>query len=240
MAKTNHGTNGDGCFFHEMRESGPSDPTRPDAAWMQMEVASLTGILASPFKTPYPRQKSGSGTAPGLAGELRGYYRRSDKSDRWKPSWSNFGHPRSGNTHYGVDIYAPVGTEIVAIADGYAMLYPDPRPGDDLGSKLGITFTGSDGVKYDVLYGHLSALTGASRPVKKGDILGKTGCSGNAEDGTCATAVNTCGGNSSHLHVAVRRSASGAQYIDPLALFNWNLGYAQDARDVPCSEAFAS
>jgi hypothetical protein len=198
--------------------------------------ARLAGVLASPFARPYPTQNPATTPAAGTAGELRGYYHKSDGSDRWKPSWSTFDHPRSGNTHKGVDIYAPVGTEVVAIADGYASLYPVAAPGDELGIKAGLTFTGSDGKKYDVLYGHLSAVNGVSRSVRKGEVLGRTGCTGNAEDGTCGTA-NSCGGHSSHLHVAVREP--GGPYLDPVAMFNWTIGYAQDRRDVPCGQAFA-
>lgn len=218
----------------EMRESLADGPEP-----LQVSIANLAGILASPFARPYPTQRPGSRPAPGTAGELRGYYRRSDGADRWKPSWSGFDHPRSGTTHKGVDIYAPVGTDVVAIADGYAMLYPNPAPGDELGVKVGLTITGSDGTKYDVLYGHLSALNGVSRSVKKGDILGQTGCTGNANDGACSTA-NACGGYSSHLHVAVRESRSGAPYLDPASTFDWTLAHAEDKRDVPCSQAFAA
>lgn len=201
--------------------------------------ARLAGVLASPFARPYPTQNPATTPSAGTAGELRGYYHKSDGSDRWKPSWSTFDHPRSGNTHKGVDIYASVGTEVVAIADGYASLYPVAAPGDELGIKAGLTFTGSDGKKYDVLYGHLSAVNGVSRSVRKGEVLGRTGCTGNAEDGTCGT-PNTCNGHSSHLHVAVRESAAGSTYLDPAWLFGWRLGYASDARDVACDQAFSS
>jgi len=201
-----------------------------------LRPASLTGIMPSPFASPYPTQRPGTAPSPGVAGELRGYYRRSDGVDRWKPSWSKFGHLRSGTTHKGVDIYARVGTDVVAIADGYAVFYPTAS--DDLGIKVGMTITGSDGVKYDVIYGHLSSLSGVTRSVRKGELLGKTGCTGNAEDGTCAT-TNTCGGYSSHLHVAVRLTVGGT-YVDPVALFNWTMGYNNDNRDVPCSQAFSA
>lgn len=223
-----------GLLFDSMRES-VADGHASTAAI----TASLTGILASPFATPYPTQRPGARPVAGLAGELRGSYRRSDGVDRWKPNWSGFDHPRSGDRHKGVDIYAPVGTDIVAIADGYAVLYPNPRPLDELGIKVGMTITGSDGIKYDVIYGHLSSLNGVSRSVKKGEILGKTGCTGNAEDGACST-PNTCGRHSSHLHIEVRESKPDSQYVDPLALFNWTFAYANDSRDVACNQAFSA
>ncbi|MCV2354003.1 M23 family metallopeptidase [Paucibacter sp. B2R-40] len=220
--------------FHRFLESGET-PEREAAA---PRVEALQGIRASPFKDPYPVQKPGGSPSSGYAGELRGYYRRSDGNDRWKPSWSRFGHPRNGATHRGDDIYARVGTAVVAIADGYAMLYPDPAPGDDLGIKVGITFTGSDNRKYDVLYGHLSAVVGVSRQVRKGDLIGYTGCTGNADDNAC-TVPNRCNGYSSHLHIAVRESVSGAAYLDPSTLFGWALDYEHDTRDVPCGQAFS-
>lgn len=220
--------------IHRFLESGQTDER--DAASPRVET--LQGIRASPFKDPYPVQKPGGSPSAGYAGELRGYYRRSDGNDRWKPSWSRFGHPRNGATHRGDDIYARVGTPVVAITDGYAMLYPDPAPGDDLGIKVGITFKGSDNKKYDVLYGHLSSVVGVSRSVKKGDLIGYSGCTGNADDNACAV-PNRCNGYSSHLHIAARESVSGAAYVDPSALFGWQLDYAQDTRDVPCDQAFS-
>lgn len=218
---------------HRFIESGAT-PDQPTSA---AQPLTLTGIRGSPFKTPYPIQKPGGSTSPGYAAELRGYYHRADGSDRWKPLWSRFGHPRNGKTHQGLDLYAPVGTPVVAIQSGYAMLYPNPAPGDELGIKVGLTITGSDGKKYDVLYGHLSALEGTSRSVKIGDVIGYTGCTGNAEDGTC-TSPNVCNGHSSHLHIAVRESISGSVYINPEALFGWQSFYSNDLRDVPCSQAF--
>ncbi|WP_374474681.1 M23 family metallopeptidase [Zoogloea sp.] len=221
--------------FDEFRESVEPSRELED----RHQILALEGIRASPFKDPYPVQKAGTTPAAGVAGELRGYYRRSDGSDRWKPAWSGFGHPRNGKTHQGLDIYARVGTPVVAIADGYAMLYPTPTPGDELGIKAGVTIRGSDNKKYDVLYGHLSSLEGVSRAVRKGDVIGYSGCTGNADDGAC-TKPNRCNGHSSHLHVAVRESAAGSAYLDPAWLFGWQLGYASDARDVACDQAFSS
>lgn len=220
------------CYFEEFRESQLPESLTPLGL-----IKAISGVRSSPFDVPYPVQKSGSVPLTDHAGELRGYYHRSDSSDRWKPSWSKFGYPRPGATHQGVDIYAPVGTKVVAIADGYAMLYPDPTLGNDLGIRVGITFKGSDGKKYDVLYGHLKSVEGISRQVVKGELIGRTGCTGNADDGTCATA-NACNGYSSHVHIAVRESISGASYIDPVALFGWTIDYENDNRDVPCQDAF--
>lgn len=222
-----------GSFFEEFHESGAEG----NVGILTVSL-SLGSVLSSPFEKPYPVQKSGDKPVKGRAGELRGYYRRTDGSDRWKPSWSEFGHPRSGKTHFGLDIYAAVGTNIVAIADGYVQLYPTPG-NDDLGIRAGLSFTGSDGVKYDLLYGHLSEVEGESRSVKKGDLIGRTGCTGNAEDGTCASGENVCKGHSSHVHIAVRERKSGAPYLDPLVLFGWTVAYIDDDRDVPCKDAFS-
>lgn len=228
------GESTDSGRFEEFRESTEPSGKRED----RHQILALQGIRASPFKDPYPVQNAGTTPAAGIAGELRGYYRRSDGSDRWKPAWSAFGHPRNGKTHQGLDIYARVGTPVVAIADGYAMLYPTPTPGDELGIKAGVTIRGSDNKKYDVLYGHLSSLEGISRAVRKGDVLGYSGCTGNADDGACTT-PNRCNGQSSHLHIAVRESTTGSAYLDPAWLFGWQLGYASDTRDVACDRAFS-
>jgi len=115
-------------------------------------------------------------------------------------------------------------------------MYPTVAPGDELGIKIGITFTASDGQKWDLLYGHLSAVVGKDRVVKKGDLIGKTGCTGNADDGACSTA-NVCGGYSNHVHIAVKESKPGGSYCDPAAFFSWTLDYEQDARNVPCNQA---
>ena len=94
-----------------------------------LRPASLTGLLPSPFASPCPRLRPGTAPSPGVAGQLRGHYRRTDWVGRWNPGWSEFGHPRSGATHKGVDMYARVGTDVAAIADGYAVFYPTAIPG---------------------------------------------------------------------------------------------------------------
>jgi len=216
-------------FHDDFRESVEGSGLRGS-----LTACSTYKAHPSPFRNPYPLQLKKNPT-PGYAGELRGYYRRSDGKDRWKPSWSAFNHPRDANSvHKGVDIYAPVGTEVVAVVEGWAEFHSTPS--SDLGIRIGINFTAADGSKWDLLYGHLSSLVGASRRVKKGEVIGKTGCTGNAEDGTCATA-NTCGGYSSHLHLAIKEPISNGVYCDPLAFFGWTLDYQGDLRDVDCKNA---
>ncbi|MBD8084535.1 M23 family metallopeptidase [Chryseobacterium caseinilyticum] len=100
-----------------------------------------------------------------------------------------------GRSHEGVDIFAPKGTPVVAVADGYIT-----RTGNQgLGGKQ--VWLRDDEVGNSHYYAHLdSILTEGGRKVKTGDTLGLVGNTGNAA------------GGATHLHFGIY-STGGA--VDP-------------------------
>ncbi len=89
---------------------------------------------------------------------------------------SGFGAPRDGGArdHHGIDIFAPRGTPVVAIADGYVTTDETPRGGRVIWlreARLG----------RNLYYAHLhdwAVTSGAS--VRVGDVIGYVGNTGNA------------------------------------------------------------
>jgi hypothetical protein len=193
----------------------PASPALPGNA--------IPGAHPTLFASPYPTQIEG--WSPQFAGELRGVY-----GDRWKPSWSAFGHPRGGNGHSGTDIFAPVGSALVAVVDGELEHKPDD--GGEIGNRSWLSFFWA-GERWRFVYGHLSGFSGASRSVQRGEVIGFSGCSGNADyDGRCSS-DNRCGQRSSHCHLMLVREKDAAK-VDPIAALGWPLRYADDRRDIPC------
>ncbi|HYN34156.1 MAG TPA: peptidoglycan DD-metalloendopeptidase family protein [Ilumatobacteraceae bacterium] len=85
----------------------------------------------------------------------------------------SWGAPRSGGRrHEGVDMLAPTGTPIYAVASG-TVNFNQNRLGGNAAS-----LAGDNGNRY--YYAHLSRYEGAGRRVNQGDIIGYNGDTGNA------------------------------------------------------------
>jgi murein DD-endopeptidase MepM/ murein hydrolase activator NlpD len=207
-----------------------SDAIEVDPSEISSAAPALADVLTSPFVSgAYPSQNNTF--IPGYAGEYRGTY-----GDQWKPSYSFFGAPRpNGKTHGGIDIYCPVGTPLVAVVDGeLTQVSKDDK--NAMGNRVWITFS-QDGQQWTLVYGHLSSFDGAPRSVTKGDTIGASGCTGDADyDGTC-TGQNRCGMSSSHVHLQLVSVADGTK-VDAAQSFGWNIRYQDDNRVVPCEQAF--
>jgi murein DD-endopeptidase MepM/ murein hydrolase activator NlpD len=111
---------------------------------------------------------------------------------------NSFGAPRDGQRqHAGNDIFAKRGTPVVAVVDGTVRLVTGGRAGQ------GVYLDGVDGVTY---YGaHMNETkVGNGQAVKRGDVIGTVGSTGNAA------------GTPTHLHFEVK-PGNGAS-IDPYAL----------------------
>ena len=140
-----------------------------------------------------------------------------------------FGMVRDGGArpHAGVDLDAPVGTPIFAVADGVITLarYNDPMLGADVllmfrPTASMLTYLASvgnaatDGVLY-AHYAHLSAVfVETGQRVARGTMIGRTGTSGNADQ------------KYPHLHFEIRKSrfpgigpAGLRNRIDPELMF---------------------
>ena len=83
--------------------------------------------------------------------------------------------------HQGIDYYAPVGTDIMAVKDG-VVVGLDLEGEGDYGKTITLQFENGDGTKAWAFYSHLSEIeVNINDNVKEGDIIGKTGTTGNAE-----------------------------------------------------------
>ena len=128
--------------------------------------------------------------------EFRGWY----SATQWSPEKSNF-HGRSGGKHDGLDLYAPVGTTIYACFDGKITYAQDPT---GYGNRTFLE--GSyNGQNYFLMYAHLSEYK--TGDVKAGDIIGKTGQTGNANGQAAKMA---------HLHFEVRKVKMSKPSFNPL------------------------
>lgn len=104
---------------------------------------------------------------------------------------------RGGRAHSGVDIEAPVGTPVLAAKSGRA--YPKRNPG--MGTYVVVRHI--DGSS--TVYGHLSkAHVRGGQRVKRGDIIGEVGKTGNAWNPAMLP----------HLHFEIRLND---EPVDPLA-----------------------
>lgn len=170
----------------------------------------------------YPKQAGGMGI--GYAGEYRGLY-GTYSAPSWHPEWSRYRASRPTTTHWGVDIYAPAGIDVVAVVAGELSFANDPK----LGLFAVLAFEVS-GRRFSFHYGHLASNIGGPRSVQKGAVIGKVGCSGNADaNGICSATPQGLGFTSSHVHFALVPPPAGPtapKRSDPLAVLGWTL---QDA-----------
>jgi hypothetical protein len=165
----------------------------------------------------YPSQLA-EGWAEGFHGEYRGFYPSdSQGAGSWSPSWSHQGDTRPGG-HAGVDIYAPFAphpleTPLLALFDGTLKcrhMRIDPNP---LGNRVELELP--DGGRYS--YGHLSRFEGKTGDrVKRGDVIGYSGCSGNADgQNECRGCKGHCNVNSGHVHLSLRNAQNVMQQVIP-------------------------
>jgi len=185
--------------------------------WLQVDPMAEKHIGWSPYvyclNNPLRYiDKYGKQTAPVAKPTYRGYYSRYDETlgrrvVGWNPDASKFGMTRRTiggdlRPHHGVDIIAPIGTPTYAIADGNVVVAGDQ--GGPLGKMVIIEFTNDKGEKRYAVYAHLSEVTvSAAEKVEEGQLVGKTGMTGNA-----ASLLEI----EAHLHFEIRHDIG---HIDP-------------------------
>ena len=105
---------------------------------------------------------------------------------------SNFGAPRRGYSHQGIDLAAPSGTTVRSTADGRVAF---AGKSGDFGRLVVIDHGGG----WETRYAHLKKIAvGHGNRVRRGDAIGSVGHSGNARG--------------DHLHYEVRYNG---QPVDP-------------------------
>ena len=167
---------------------------------------------------------------PEYSGETRGIY----NNNRWRPEWSRFRSDRGrpGYHHSGVDIYSPVGTPIVASANGRVQNIPEAN-GASIGNRVWL-WVDDGGDVARIVYGHLAGFEGEDRRVQAGEVIGYSGCSGNADYDNICSELNDCGMTAAHVHLVVFNRYS--QALDPVARLGWDLRYYDDDRNILCHE----
>jgi murein DD-endopeptidase MepM/ murein hydrolase activator NlpD len=106
---------------------------------------------------------------------------------------NDFGQPRTGHTHQGNDMFAPMGTPNLAVVSGNITY------GDGGSGGMGAYLEGDNGVTY--VYYHLSEYLGGPRRVAQGEVIAKLGMSGNA--------------GAPHTHFETRPGGRTAPAINP-------------------------
>jgi murein DD-endopeptidase MepM/ murein hydrolase activator NlpD len=128
--------------------------------------------------------------------------RRADQTDDVPSGWpvapttafisSGFGAPRSGAHHQGVDLSAPAGTPVRATADGTVTMA-------ERAGGYGRTVVLDHGSGWQTRYAHLKRIkVDRGWRIRRGDVLGTVGRSGNA--------------TGAHLHYEVLRNGTP---VDP-------------------------
>jgi murein DD-endopeptidase MepM/ murein hydrolase activator NlpD len=120
-------------------------------------------------------------------------------------------------SHRGTDIFAAVGSTLIAVDDGDARAAEDPKGGSV------IYLRADDGTVY--YYAHLSAYVGQfPRRVTAGEAIGAVGTSGNAQ------------GKTPHLHFEVHPGGGAA--VDPFPLLQaLSQGQPAPAGPTPAQQA---
>ncbi len=145
-----------------------------------------------------------------------------------------------GGVHLGMDMAAPIGTQLVAPADGIILYANNPAPtnGGYLGNWTGypagagnsiLLLTQVDGITYAISFAHLSQegfAVSAGSQVKKGQVLALTGNSGNSSGPHCHIEV---------INLGKMSVASAISQFRSTADFAYGTGWGSSALSKTCS-----
>jgi|GEM_PF-4216383 len=164
--------------------------------------SSYAYVLCNPLIFIDP---NGLWTDPVNKPTYRAYYVESGNKN-WAPEKSKFGvGVREGGkrSHQGVDLKAKVGTEVKAVEGGKIVKVYDSQ---DFGKTMMLEVKGENGKTLYYQYSHLSESSiKEGQQVKEGEVLGKTGKTGNAANLT---------EDEEHLHFGVSTTATPQTGMD--------------------------
>jgi len=109
--------------------------------------------------------------------------------------------PRGTGYHYGVDMFVASGTPTGAVRAGTVRYVPNEGAGGNVAY-----LTANDGNVY--MYAHLLDFWGSNRPVSAGEMIARTGQTGNA--------------TAPHLHFEIRMGGVNGTRVDPYATLRAN------------------
>ena len=119
---------------------------------------------------------------------------------------------RRSQTHQGIDIIGPVGTEIIAIADGRVLLAKDETC---WGPTIMIDHSTQGNKPLIALYGHLDEmLVNDNELVKRGQLIGRLG--DKAKSRQCVFGIR-------HLHLQLGREVQAKEKRDQYGGYNYFL-----------------
>jgi murein DD-endopeptidase MepM/ murein hydrolase activator NlpD len=163
----------------------------------QKRLHELTAILTAARARSAPRSSSSSsGNGGGSAGQIIVHGTWVCPVQGPMSFTDTYGSPRSGGRrHMGNDLFAPIGTPLVAVTDGSVFFQGDPLGGN------AAYVQGNDGNTY--YYAHLDDYVGGARSVRAGELIGHVGNTGDARS------------DPPQLHFEIRPGSANARGIDP-------------------------
>jgi murein DD-endopeptidase MepM/ murein hydrolase activator NlpD len=179
------------------RAAAAAAAAREAAAAAAREAAAREAAAAAELSRLRAAQQGSTGSAPtgGGAGQIianpgGGSFQCPVNGAAYT---DNYG-PRGSGFHYGIDMFAPTGTPIVAVKPGTVRYVPNEGAGGNT-----VYLSANDGNVY--FYAHLSSFVGGARSVAQGEIVGLVGATGNA--------------SGPHLHFEIRLGGVNGARIDP-------------------------
>lgn len=172
------------------------------------------------------------------AGELRGFYPDTTPQGGdgyWYPKYSTMGGRPTGTHHDGIDIYAPyfdfpLETPIYAMVSGTATAKSNALEPNDIGNRIWLwPENASADTRY--IFGHLNRFRGRFKPtynprqarkVRKGELIGYAGHSGNADKYREASSIGEFYINAGHVHLKWQKAGAVA---DGAIELGWKLRF---------------
>jgi RHS repeat-associated protein len=185
----------------------PVDIRVPQAPERMLEEVVVTASGTSESGQPESQLKCLSNGSISLVWPVPGHVELNEP-DRPGEGGPRFGDPRRRRPHAGIDIKAPFGANVVAVADG-SVARADGRDATGYGNQVIVRHRGD----LFSVYGHLDSMrVSLDEGVRAGDSIGTVGLSGNTP-------------GDPHLHFEIRNGSSippsqGGAVIDPFKVLN--------------------
>lgn len=181
-------------------DSMPAPSTTPSARSVTPIAPALPVPAAPPPVASASRAISDTGLGAATALELQQLRAVMDVPVQGVPRSAlrdNYTEPRAGHSHQAMDIIAPRGTPVLSATDGKVTKLHESKAGGHM------VYAADASDRFVLMYGHLDRYADGlreGRPLKRGQLIGYVGTSGNAPIAT------------PHLHFAVARGKPSARW----------------------------
>jgi len=148
------------------------------------------------------------------------------------PPWGGFGRPRYNGeekkryAHTGSDIYAPEGTNLLAVEQGRvtAAVHDHPRAGNFLELQV----NGENGIFYARYLHCLEIFENAGKEVARGWVIASVGMTGNANKAQPWVTKGNENLARTHVHLEIRELNPKGNPLDPIPLLEGKIGIPVD------------